>query len=82
LPLRKEQTEIARRFFRSNGVVADCPYCATSGWEARELVSAETVGERGNPRAGSTGALMVPFVCDNCGHVALFDAGRLGLIGA
>ena len=81
MPLGPEQREKAQRFFRFNGVVADCPYCGTRGWEAGEIVSSTVVISR-NVRAEGTNVAMVQFVCDNCGHVTLFDAERLGLFDA
>jgi hypothetical protein len=80
MPLSSEQMEKAQQFFRLNGVVADCPYCGTSGWEAQEIVSATVVDEQGTPRPESKTAPMVQFVCINCAHVTLFDATRLGLV--
>ena len=81
MPLSDEQMENARRYFRFNGVVSDCPYCGTGGWEAGEIISCPVWDEPGSTPA-STNAAMVQFVCDNCGHVTLFNAARLGLIDA
>ncbi len=80
MPLGPEQIEKTRGFFRTNGVVPDCPYCGTGGWEAGEIISCAVADDQG--AAGSEGAsvAMVQFVCDNCGHVALFDASRIGLV--
>lgn len=72
MPLNPEQEEKVRDFFRLNGVVPDCPYCGTGGWTAGDTVDLKTEQE------GRT-ARMVGFACDNCGHVAMFDAERMGL---
>jgi hypothetical protein len=80
--LSQEQKEKARQFFRLNGVADDCPYCGQRGWDAREIISCEVLDERGNTLPDSRNAPMVQFVCNNCTHVALFDAMRLGLISA
>ncbi len=82
MPLSQEQVEAAQRFFRLNGVVLDCPYCGSRGWEAGEIVSGTVVDEQGNTRPEGTAVAMAQFVCDNCGHVMLFDARRLGLTSA
>ncbi len=80
MSLSEEQMERARRFFRLNGVVPDCPYCSTSGWDGGEIVSAAVVDERGDAQPGVGSAPMAQFICRNCGHVTLFDARRLGLL--
>jgi hypothetical protein len=80
MPLDVEQMEQVKRFFRSNMVVPDCPYCSGYGWKAGEIVAAPVVDERGNARPEDTSATMVQIVCDNCGHVTFFDARRLGLV--
>ena len=78
MSLSEEQMEKARQFFRLNGVVPDCPYCSTTGWDGGEIVSAAVVDERGEAQPGA--APMAQFICRNCGHVTLFDARRLGLL--
>jgi len=80
MPLSDEQMEKARRFFRLNGVVPDCPYCSTHGWEGGEIVSTPVVDERGNTQPENVTVPMVQFLCNNCGHITLFDARRLGLL--
>ncbi len=80
MPLDVEQMEQVKRFFRDNMVVPDCPYCSGYGWKAGEIVAAPVADERGNARPEGTSATMVQIVCDNCGHVTLFDARRLGLL--
>jgi hypothetical protein len=82
MPLSPEQMEKANRFFRSNGVVPDCPYCSMHGWDGGEIVSATVVDERGNPRPEAATVAMVQFFCSNCGHTTLFDARRLGLLSS
>ena len=74
MPLSDEQMEKVRQYFNLNGVVADCPYCSVHGWERGELISATVVDEQGNALP------MAQFTCDNCGHISLFDARRLGLL--
>jgi hypothetical protein len=78
MPLSEEQMKKARQFFRLNGVVPDCPYCSTTGWDGGEIVSPAVVDERGEAQPGA--APMAQFICRNCGHVTLFDARRLGLL--
>ena len=78
MPLSPEQMEKANRFFRSNGVVPDCPYCSTHGWEGGEIISATVVDVQGNQRPDSV--LMAQFSCRNCGHITSFDARRIGLL--
>ena len=73
MPLDPEQREKVQRYFRLNGVVPDCPYCGTAGWEPGEIIASTAVDGSGN-------TAMVQFVCNNCGHVALFDAARMGLV--
>ena len=82
MALSQQQKEKARNFFRLNGVVPDCSYCGHRGWEARKLISYEVLDDQGNALPHSRNAPMVQFVCNNCGHVALFDAERLGLVSA
>jgi hypothetical protein len=82
MPLSPEQMEKANRFFRSNGVVPECPYCSMHGWDGGEIVSATVVDERGNPRPEAATVAMVQFFCNNCGHTTLFDARRLGLLSS
>jgi hypothetical protein len=81
MPLSEQQMEKARQFFRLNGVVPDCPYCSTSGWDGGEIVSAAVVDGQGNAQSGAASVPMAQFICRNCGHVTLFDARRLGLLG-
>ena len=78
--LSQQQKEKAQQFFRLNGVAPDCPYCGNRGWEARELIGCEVLDDQGNTLPHSRNAPMVKFVCNNCTHVALFDAIGLGLI--
>jgi hypothetical protein len=78
MPLSDEQMEKANRYFRLNGVVADCPYCSTHGWDSGEIISATVVDGQGN--ASSEAVPMAQFICRNCGHITLFDARRLGLL--
>lgn len=73
MPLDPTQKEKVRRHFRLNEVVPDCPYCGTGGWEPGEIIAGAAVDGRGS-------VPMVQFVCNNCGHVALFDAKRVGVI--
>jgi hypothetical protein len=80
MPLSPEQMEKANRFFRTNGVVPDCPYCSMHGWDGGEIISATVVDERGNPRPEAATVAMVQFFCKNCGHTTMFDARRLGLL--
>jgi len=80
MPLDVEQMEQVKRFFRANMVVPDCPYCSGYGWKAGEIVAAPVADERGNARPEGTSVTMVQIVCDNCGHVTLFDARRVGLL--
>ena len=76
LPLSEEQK--AREYFNLNGVVPDCPYCSMHGWDSGDIISATAVDEQGNARPEPV--LMAQFSCRNCGHIALFDARRLGLL--
>ena len=78
MPLSNEQMEKANQYFRLNGVVPDCPYCSMHGWDSGEIISATAVDEHGNARPESV--LIAQFSCRNCGHIALFDARRLGLL--
>ena len=78
MPLGDQQMEEVRRYFRLNGVVADCPYCSTHGWTAAEILAPAVLDEQGEAMNGA--APMVQFICDNCGHVTLFDARRLGVV--
>jgi hypothetical protein len=80
MPLSPEQMEKANRFFSLNGVVPDCPYCSTHGWEGGEIISATVVDEQSN--ATSEAVPMAQFSCRNCGHISLFDARRLGLVSS
>jgi hypothetical protein len=79
MPLSDEQMEKANRYFRLNGVVPDCPYCSMHGWDSGGIISATVVDEQGNARPEPV--LMAQFSCRNCGHIKLFDARRLGLLG-
>jgi hypothetical protein len=36
--------------------------------------------ERGSAHPGNATVLMVQFFYNNCGHIALFDAKRIGLL--
>jgi hypothetical protein len=78
MPLSEEQMEKANHYFRLNGVVADCPYCSTHGWEGGEIISATVVDVQGNQRPEPV--LMAQFSCRNCGHITSFDARRIGLL--
>jgi hypothetical protein len=80
MALSEEQLHRAQQYFNVNGVVADCPYCSTHGWEGGEIISAAVVDERGEA-GGSEVVAMVQFTCRNCGHITLFDARRMGLFG-
>jgi hypothetical protein len=79
MPLSEEQKEKANHYFRLNGVVPDCPYCSVHGWEGVEIISATAIDKQGNARTEAVP--MVQFVCNNCGHITLFDARRMGLLG-
>ena len=82
MPLSDEQMENANRYFRLNGLVPDCPYCSVHGWDGGEIISAAVVDEQGNARPVENATVtMVQFVCNNCGHITLFDARRMGLLG-
>jgi hypothetical protein len=50
------------------------------GWEGGEIVSTPVVDERGNTQPENVTVPMVQFLCNNCGHITLFDARRLGLL--
>ena len=78
MPLNEEQMDKANQYFRLNGVVPDCPYCSVRGWDGGEIISAAAVDEQGNARTEAVP--MVQFVCNNCGHITLFDARRIGLL--
>jgi hypothetical protein len=78
MPLSDEQMEKAKRYFSLNGVVPDCPYCSTHGWDGGVIISATVLDEQGNARPESVA--MAQFSCRNCGHISLFDARRLGLL--
>lgn len=80
MPLDDGQLEQLRLSFRSNMVVPDCPYCAGYGWSAREIVAVPVVDDRGNPGPEGTSVALVQIVCNNCGHVTLFDAKSVGLL--
>lgn len=79
MALSEEQVQRAYQYFNVNGVVSDCPYCSTRGWDGGEIISAAVVDERGEAR--SEAVYMVQFSCRNCGHITLFDARRMGLLG-
>jgi hypothetical protein len=78
MPLSEDQMVKANQYFRLNGVVPDCPYCSTRGWEGVEIISTNVLDEQGNARPEPVP--MAQFVCNNCGHITLFDAGRMGLL--
>ena len=78
MPLSDEQMQKVNQYFRLNGVVPDCPYCSMRGWGSGDIISATVVDEQGNARPEPV--LMAQFSCRNCGHIALFDARRLGLL--
>jgi hypothetical protein len=78
MPLSDEQMQKVNQYFRLNGVVPDCPYCSTHGWDGGEIISATVLDEQGNARPESVA--MAQFSCRNCGHISLFDARRLGLL--
>ena len=80
MPLNEEQMDKANQYFRLNGVVPDCPYCSMHGWDGGEIIFATVVDEQDNSRPESVA--MAQFICRNCGHVTLFDARRLGLLGS
>jgi hypothetical protein len=79
MPLSDEQMEKANRYFSLNGVVPDCPYCSMHGWVGGEIISSTVLDEQGNARPESVP--MAQFSCENCGHITLFDARRMGLLG-
>ena len=54
MPLDVEQMEQVKRFFMTNMVVPDCPYCSGRGWKAGEIVAAPVVDERA-PRGHERG---------------------------
>lgn len=47
MALSEEQVQRAHQYFNVNGVVSDCPYCSTRGWDGGEIISAAVVDERG-----------------------------------
>jgi hypothetical protein len=79
MALSEEQVQRAHQYFTVNGVVSDGPYCSTRGWDGGEIISAAVVDEQGNARTESVP--MAQFSCRNCGHITLFDARRMGLLG-
>jgi hypothetical protein len=82
MPLNNDQMNKVRAHFRLNGVVLDCVYCSVvHGWEGVELVSAPVVDEGGRAHPENPTMTMVQFSCKNCGHVTLFDARAIGLVG-
>jgi hypothetical protein len=47
-----------------------------------EMVSVPVMDERGNAQPGNATVLMVQFFCNNCGHITLFNAKRIGLFSS
>ena len=82
MPLNNDQMNKVRAHFRLNGVVLDCVYCSVvHGWEGVEIVSAPVVDERGTAHPESPTMPMVQFSCKNRGHITVFDARSIGLLG-
>ena len=79
MPLNAAQRRILEEWMRSRAVVL-CPLCGREEWRLSGAAYVRALLEEGaEDLAEAGGVVKVP--CDNCGYLALFDAGTIGIRG-
>ena len=79
MPLNAAQRGILEEWMRSKAVVL-CPLCGRDGWRFAETAYVRALlGEGAEDLVEAAGVVKVP--CGNCGYLALFDAGTIGIRG-
>jgi hypothetical protein len=79
MPLTDAQQRKLEAWLNDKKVTTQCPMC---GADLQDLGGAELIAAPVAAKASASagGAIvLVPVVCDNCGHVMLFSAKALGL---
>lgn len=79
MPLNTAQQRVLEEWMREKAIVA-CPCCGKDRWRIADAAYVRALLEEGNEDLTEGGGV-VKVPCDNCGHLALFDAETLGIRG-
>jgi predicted RNA-binding Zn-ribbon protein involved in translation (DUF1610 family) len=66
-------------WMRSKAIIK-CPLCGQDRWRFAEATYVRALLEEGDEDLTEGGGV-VKIICDNCGHLVLFDAETVGIRG-
>ena len=79
MTLNAAQRRVLEEWMRSKAIVM-CPCCGQDKWRLAQAAYLRALLEEGQEDLmEDAGVVKIP--CDNCGHLALFDAKTLGIRG-
>lgn len=79
MPLSDSQQRVLEEWMRSKAIIM-CPLCGQDRWGFAEATYVRALLEEGDEDLTEGGGV-VKILCDNCGHLVLFDAETVGIRG-
>ena len=79
MPLSHSQQRVLEGWMRSKAIIM-CPLCGQDRWRFAEATYVRALLEEGDEDLTEGGGV-VKILCDECGHLVLFDAETLGIRG-
>jgi len=71
MPLTSEQQEKIRSWLVHKNANPKCPMCNKTQWAFGEIITANTVNEKGKADSDQQAPAMIQIVCTNCGYLRL-----------
>ena len=79
MPLSHSQQRVLEEWMRSKAIIM-CPLCGQDRWRFAEATYVRALLEEGDEDLTEGGGV-VKIICDDCGHLVLFDAETVGIRG-
>ena len=79
MPLSHSQQRVLEEWMRSMAIIM-CPLCGQDRLRFAEATYVRALLEEGDEDLTEGGGV-VKIICDNCGHLVLFDAETVGIRG-
>ena len=79
MPLSHSQQRVLEEWMRSKAIIK-CPLCGQDRWRFAEATYVRALLEEGDEDLTEGGGV-VKILCDDCGHLVLFDAETVGIRG-
>lgn len=74
------QRQILLDWWQKKDIRIQCESCGHRKWSIGDIIAGFSIDGAGNTRMGGDMIPMVQVLCENCGHVRLYSAVKIGLV--